>query len=67
MKTEKEIVELHQKIMAHMSAFPMIDARYEHLRGWARALRWILDREEAPFELIKELEKKAALIGEKMQ
>ena len=53
MKERKEIIELHNQIISVRAAYPLSKKRDEHLKGWERALRWILNQEEAPMEASK--------------
>jgi len=48
MKKQKEIISLHNQLAGERAAFPFDKSRDEYLRGWERALRWVMNQEEAP-------------------
>jgi len=48
MKKQKEIISLHNQLVGERTAFPFAKSRDEYLRGWERALRWVMNQEKAP-------------------
>lgn len=56
MKKAKEIASLHNKIVAYRSSRISTYARDEYLRGWERALRWVMKQEDPPSEFLENVE-----------
>jgi len=50
----KEIVNLHNRISLYRTSDPWDKLRDEYLRGWERALRWVLKQEDPPIEFWNE-------------
>ena len=50
-RTDKEIIRLHRRIVVARNSLPLDKLRDEHLRGWEKALLWVMIQEEPPTEV----------------
>jgi len=53
-RSAEQIIKLEILISGHRASYPIPGERNEYLRGWERALLWVMHQEDPPTEFLTE-------------